>query len=767
VTPEDELYADLPPDATVDGFVEDPSNPGWVEVSFSDGRKATLPKGAAEAMPQTPAAPVAPYGAAFGPPAAPPAVAEPAPAGPVGFDVSGSGLDASLTPDQLAAEEQAAALAPPPAMVPGALPGTARGTPTVDYGEVVAPGSPGGFAPFSQTSSQDTTQTNTVDDPDVMAARVSSAADEEAGVERLRDTMAYQGRRDALDTELDARDEQERQVRRQMRQAELERQEHQRVIQAMEKTPIDEDEFWSGSPGRTAGAWVALALSGFLQGATKGQNPALNQMVQALNHAQDRYVRTQQAQRDSTLRGRERLMGDARNAEDTFRAQLSGIVNKKIDLEAQRAGLQPPPGLETYKAKQAMQVAERQNAIGSRVSEQVSRRVQEEDRATPGTGPQTRFDVALRSLGVDKKRHDQAMTQDKLGDVAVGADRLKVVNDALRALAAKNGGELQAKTPLSWEQLGLAPVAARLGIQNAKEQVNTKQLLEEAKLAFKQTVNIKSIDSENEGKNFNTIMDSGESDTTLAALAQKAQEAEQRAVTTATGVAGGNARRYLDLLRQHAKSDQSLQAARGGEQLQIKRRTGQTAPGAAPAEPTTQAEPAATTGGGPAPRPLAQEGQRREPPQESLRATVQEHADEAGLDADALARIIRFESGGRPGARNQQSGATGAIQWMPQVYENMRKPPGYENVRFEDLPDLTLDEQMPLVIEYFREKGVPADADAGEYYLAVAAPAFLGKDDGQVVYRRGSAAWRQNPAWRPADDGDITVGDIRAKGRSL
>lgn len=609
-SPEDELYADLPPDATVDGFVEDPANPGWVEVSFSDGRKATLPKGTAESMPQTPPDPayVAPGTTPMGPPVAPPT---PAPAAPGGFDVSGSGLVADFGPDEAAAQEQAAAAAPAPALVPTALPGTTSGTPTVDYGEVVAPGSPGGFAPFSQTTSEDITRTETVDDPDVMAARLSSAQDEEAGAARLRDTMAYRARADVLDTELDARDEQERQVQRQLRQAALERQEHQRVIQAMEKTPIDEDEFWSGSPGRTAGAWVALALSGFLQGATKGQNPALNQMVQALNHAQDRYVRTQQAQRDSTLRGRERLMGDARNAEDTFRAQLAGIVNKKIDLEAQRAGLQPPPGLETYKAQQAMQVAERQNAIGSRVSEQASRRVAEEDRATPGTGPQTRFDVALRSLGVDRKRHDQAMTQDKLGDVVVGAERLQAVNQALKTIAAKNGGELQAKTPLSWEQLGLASVAARLGIQNAKEQVNTKQLIEEAKLAFKQTVNIKSIDSENEGKNFNAIMDSGESDTTLAALAQKAREAEQRAVTTATGVAGGNARRYLDLLRQHAHSDQNLQAARGGETLQIKRRTGQTAPGAA--------EPA---GGGPTPGPLAQPGEEPTPPAARAPATL-------------------------------------------------------------------------------------------------------------------------------------------------
>lgn len=594
MNPED-LYADLPADATVDGMVEDPTNPGWVEVSFSDGRTSTLPRGTAEALPQTPAAPGPAYGAGqpgFGPPVAPPTAAPTAPV--EGFGQLPPGMDASLDENVLAAEQQAAALAPAPELVAKPT-ATASGAPSVDYGAVVEPGSPGGFAPFSETSSTDASSTQTVDSPDVMAARLTSAQDEEAAAARLRDTMAYRGRADVLDTELDARDAQAAEAERQMRQAQLEREEHARVIKAMEETPIDEDEFWSSSPGRAAGAWVALALSGFLQGATKGQNPALNQMVQALNHAQDRFVSVQRSNRESAYRARERLLGDAKNTEDSFRAQLAGIVNRKIDLEAQRSGLQAPPGLETYKAQQAMQVAERQNAIGSRVSEQVSRRVATEARATPGTGPQTRFDVELRNLGVDRKRHDKAMTEDKLGDTVVGADRLKTVNEALQAIAAKNGGELQAKTPLSWEQLGLAGAAARLGIQNAKEQVNTKQLIEEAKLAFKQTVNIKSIDSENEGKNFNAIMDSGESSTTLAALAQKAQEAEQRALTSATGVAGGNARRYLDLLRANAQSDTS----RHGTQVEVKRRTGFQAPG--PEAPGADNQQGAD---GAAPRPL-------------------------------------------------------------------------------------------------------------------------------------------------------------------
>src|SRR6185436_2903531 len=179
MNPED-LYADLPPDATVDGYTVDEANPGWVEVSFSDGRKATLPQGTAESLPQTPAeAPPVVYGAGqpgFGPPAAPP----PPPPGPGGgFGQMPPGMEgaASLDENTLAAEQQAAALAPAPELVPAATK-TASGVPSVDYGEVVAPGSPGGFAPYSQTESADQTSTSTVDSPDVLAARLTSAQEE-------------------------------------------------------------------------------------------------------------------------------------------------------------------------------------------------------------------------------------------------------------------------------------------------------------------------------------------------------------------------------------------------------------------------------------------------------------------------------------------------------------------------------------------------------------------------------------------------------------
>lgn len=598
------LYNDIPPDATVDGFTEDPANPGWAEVSFSDGRTATLPLDHAQQLPQTPAAPIDPYGVPQGPPA-PPAAAPAAP----DYQVTAPGVDApgqAYTEEQLLADVRGTSL--PPAPGGEDLTGLQLSTPKVGTGaarvdpmaEIVSPGSAGGMAPYSEAESSSTTETTYAEDPADAMARVDEATAAQAGAERAFDVEARRAKLAGLDEEDEGLAAREAEVRKQLRQAELERQGHAKVIQAMEKTPIDEDEFWSGSPGRAAGAWIALALSGFLQGVTRGQNPALNQMVQALNHAQDRFVQTQRANRDSTLRAREKLMGDAKSSEDSFRLQLDGIMTKRIQNDAQRAGIPVPPGLETYNSKLAMNAAERKTAIGQRVLEQAQRQAQAEARATPATGPVRRGDVVLQQLGVDKKAHADAMDPKGLnmGGVVGGAERLQTVHAALEKIAARHGGSLPSQETVSWSSLGLAPQAARLGMDRGKDEISVKQLLEEAKLAYKQTVNIKSIDSENEGKNFNAIMDSGEGQSTLDAIRTRAEISNQNALSIASGVTR-DAQGYVDFVRgtlHNSPGVQKGQQPAGFRALTPPRPRGET--GAVQE----------TTGGGPATGPLPTAG---------------------------------------------------------------------------------------------------------------------------------------------------------------
>jgi hypothetical protein len=592
------LYGEQP-DRKVSQVTPDEVDPSFSQVTFNDGTTETMPSSQASALPAEPP-PMTPQDMAL---AGAPAPMDPAalaatgqpPAGP-GYTVTAPG--AVPTEQSLLAGVNAASNPPLPTPDHTGLQGAAMhvgdGSARVDpNAEIVAPGSPGGFGDFSRTTGEDVTNTETVDDAATLQGRVGDAYDQEAEAARLHDEMGYASRRDSLDTELDARDAQEAQLRQQMRQAELEREEHEKIVKAMEATPIDEDGFWSESPGRAAGAWIALALSGFLQGATRGQNPALNQMVQALNHAQDRYVDNQQKNRASALSTRMKLMGDKQNAIDSMKLQLSGVMEKRIMLDAQREGLQPPPSLATYLAQGGVKRAEAQNAIGQRVAHSETIRSQEEQRATAATGPVRRGDLVLQQLGVAPKAHADAMDPKglNLGGVVAGADRLQTISKALEAVAARNGGSLPAQGTASWTQLGLAPLAARLGIKNAEEQVNTKQLLEEAKLAYKQTVNIKSIDSENEGRSFNAIMDSGEGQTTIAAVKARAEMANQSAISIASGVTR-DTQGYIDFVRSTQRGVPGV--TKGQQAASLKRLSG-------PDEAATVKQ---AGGGGPATRPL-------------------------------------------------------------------------------------------------------------------------------------------------------------------
>lgn len=129
----------------------------------------------------------------------------------------------------------------------------------------------------------------------------------------------------------------------------------------------------------------------------------------------------------------------------------------------------------------------------------------------------------------------------------------------------------------------------------------------------------------------------------------------------------------------------------------------------------------------------------------------------SGLDPDKVRSVISPESGGSAQAVNPQSGASGLIQFLPKVAESLGSS-------IEEIRKMTAEEQLPLVMKYLSDRGITKDSSQDDYYMAVAAPAFIGKPDSAVVYKKGSKEWEQNPAWRPADGGDITVGSIKAYG---
>jgi hypothetical protein len=477
------------------------------------------------------------------------------------------------------------------------------------YAEVIDPGSPGGgLAPDGRSESQSVTTSSTVDSPEEMQGRLSDAAEQQAQAARMLDQTRYNAQRDAIFAEQDGRDQQAAALEAAQAKHDLEAKEHAKFIAAVEANPIDEDDFWNASPGRQAGAWIALALSGFLQGATKGQNSALSQMVAAMDNAQSRWLSNQQKNRDGVLARRERAMGNAENARDSVKMQLSGIVNKRIELDAQLAGLPVPPGLETYRAKEAMKAAEAQNAVGSRIDQQSTLTVQEMQKAQAATGPVRRGDVVLRNLGMDQKAVAAAFDPKDGGipDAVNAADRLQAINARLGEIQKKYDG-LPQQNRFSWSGVGAAGVAARLGSEAAKDQLEAEALLKESALMLKQAAGTtKFFDSDQERMDLQRQLDTGEPATTLAAVQRMAERANANVVGAASRFTR-DPQGLIDYVRENARGTRGVgpsaeqQRGAAGAKVSFKPLT----PGAPKRDgEATAAE--ATTGGGPAPSaPLA------------------------------------------------------------------------------------------------------------------------------------------------------------------
>lgn len=120
-----------------------------------------------------------------------------------------------------------------------------------------------------------------------------------------------------------------------------------------------------------------------------------------------------------------------------------------------------------------------------------------------------------------------------------------------------------------------------------------------------------------------------------------------------------------------------------------------------------------------------------------------------GFSKSEIYKIIQGESSFNPRAQNK-SGATGLFQLMPESAAEI----GWTT---EEIKDMEPAEQVKVYEQYLDRWGY-----SGNNSLAImqAAPAFADASSDTVVYKKGSAAWKQNPGWRPANGGDITVGSI-------
>lgn len=120
-----------------------------------------------------------------------------------------------------------------------------------------------------------------------------------------------------------------------------------------------------------------------------------------------------------------------------------------------------------------------------------------------------------------------------------------------------------------------------------------------------------------------------------------------------------------------------------------------------------------------------------------------------GLTRSELFRVIKGESAFNPKAQNP-SGASGLFQFIPSVAKEL-------GTSTEAILEMSPAEQLDLYDKYLSRWDYEGQVSLG---VMQAAPAFASATPDTVIYKKGSAAWKQNPGWRPAGGGDITVASI-------
>lgn len=118
-------------------------------------------------------------------------------------------------------------------------------------------------------------------------------------------------------------------------------------------------------------------------------------------------------------------------------------------------------------------------------------------------------------------------------------------------------------------------------------------------------------------------------------------------------------------------------------------------------------------------------------------------------------RVIRIESGWRPGAVNSETHAVGLTQFLPSYLPRLGFLAGWQTYA-----RLSAAEQIPYIKRWLarspRGSGIPGDT-----YVLFAAPKFVGMPGDTIAYPVNSPGWKANPLWREPGDGPVTVAALR------
>ena len=121
------------------------------------------------------------------------------------------------------------------------------------------------------------------------------------------------------------------------------------------------------------------------------------------------------------------------------------------------------------------------------------------------------------------------------------------------------------------------------------------------------------------------------------------------------------------------------------------------------------------------------------------------------VDKAEFYRVIYGESRGDHTIRNKTSGTVGLFQFTRGTAKGL-------GTSVEEIGRMTPAQQVDVYSDYLKSyKG----GGVGSLSVYGAAPSFAHRSDDTVVYKVGSKAWKINKAYRPADNGPITVGSLK------
>lgn len=172
------------------------------------------------------------------------------------------------------------------------------------------------------------------------------------------------------------------------------------------------------------------------------------------------------------------------------------------------------------------------------------------------------------------------------------------------------------------------------------------------------------------------------------------------------------------------------------------------------------------------------------PPQ--VAASLRQHAEAAGLSPDALAAVIKHESGwdpSRPSAGDAgKDRHAGLIQFSEKLWPGVAAAAGRPDVTYDEMLAMSAEEQIPFVTAYYKGKGLTPESTEGDYRLATYKPAHLGDGDDSVLDDAASTkgipvteqnkrldrngdgiinSYEQNASLDKNGDGKVTAGEVR------